>query len=211
SRGRFRAGVRLLQVDRDPTAFGRFQWVDEAILADAAEFASAVADQLARRRGHEGSASSSIRVPVTASESEPLPSAGAEGLLDPAAAGAEGLLDPAAVCARLNELLPEDRVVVVDGGHICMWATQLIDVHRPRSFTHGFSFGSIAQSLALSIGAAAGAEGRKVVSVMGDGAAAMSIAELETAVRYQLPLVAVVLSDGGFGIERHSLRFEGLP
>lgn len=193
TRGSFAEKARIIHVDRSAAAFGRFQAVDTAILADAAAFADGVAALLP---------AADVRSPAVPERRRISP---------PAVAADTAALDPHAACVRLNELLPQDRIVVVDGGHLCMWATQLIDVHAPRSFTHGFSFGSIAQSLALGIGAAAGGSGRRTVAVMGDGAAAMSIAELETAARYRLPLTIVVLSDGGFGIERHSLRFEGLP
>lgn len=203
SRGRFSDGARILQVDRDRGAFGRFQHVEAGIHADAARFAEAVTAELAVG-AHDVPASSA----ALAGAGHADPASG--GHADPEPAAGIGL-DPAAACAMLDRVLPEDRIIVVDGGHLCMWATQLLAVHRPRSFTHGFSFGSIAQSLALAMGAAAGAQGRRAVAVMGDGAAAMSIAELETAARCRLPLTVVVLSDGGFGIERHSLRFEGLP
>ncbi|WP_283136377.1 thiamine pyrophosphate-binding protein [Rhizohabitans arisaemae] len=122
-----------------------------------------------------------------------------------------GTVDPRRACAAVDEALPADAAVVVDGGHVCIWAAQLIGPRVPRSFTHGFSFGSIAQSLPLALGAAVGLNGRRVVAVMGDGAAAMSIHELETAVRTRAPLSVVVLNDAGFGIERHTLAAEGLP
>ena len=41
---------------------------------------------------------------------------------------------------------------------------------------------------------------RRVLAVMGDGAFLMSVAELETAVREQVPLVVLVWVDGGYGL-----------
>jgi len=47
--------------------------------------------------------------------------------------------------------------------------------------------------------------------VTGDGDFMMGIAELDTAIRYSLPLTILVLNDQGMGQERHNLSRDGLP
>jgi acetolactate synthase-1/2/3 large subunit len=54
-----------------------------------------------------------------------------------------------------------------------------------------------------AIGASLAAPGRPVVAVVGDGAFAMNGLEVHTAVELQLPVVWVVLNDGGFGMVEH--------
>ncbi|WP_033294592.1 thiamine pyrophosphate-binding protein [Amycolatopsis jejuensis] len=187
--GAFTPGARIIQVDTDPQAFGRFTDPTLAVLGDSARTA---AHLLAICR--PGARPFRRQVPPAVPDVVSFSSA----------------LHPQTACAAVAEALPEDVAVVVDGGHVCIWATQLLGPSRPRSFTHGFSFGSIAQSLPLALGAALGLGGRRVLAVLGDGAAAMCLHEFETAVRTQAPLTVLVLNDGGFGIERHTLVADGL-
>lgn len=188
----FAPDTTLIQIDIDPLAFGRFCRPHLAIVSDAEQAAAVLLG---------------ILEPVTR-EDRPasVPADADEDFED-----GEATVDPRRACLAIERALPHDRAVVVDGGHVCIWGTQLIDTYLPRSFTHGFSFGSIGQSLSLALGAAAGLGGRRVAAIMGDGSAAMGISELETAVRENLPVAIVVLNDAGFGIERHTLALQGLP
>ncbi len=203
TRHSYAEGCTIVQIDTDPMAFERFSRVDVAVPGDATSTASGIRAALATV-GAQQSAEAAQRA---ASPSAQLPPDTA-----PEGGHSDGdSVDPRRACAAFNAALATSRAVVVDGGHVCIWGTQLIDVHEPRSYTHGFSFGSIGQSLSLALGAAAGLDGRPVVAVMGDGSAAMSIAELETAVRERLPVIVLILNDGGFGIERHTLAMLDKP
>lgn len=203
TRHSYAEGCTLVQVDTDPMAFERFSRVDVAVPGDAASTASGIRTALAAMGAQRRPASAQLAAWRDASDSSGTSSA--DGYSD------GDSVDPRRACAAFNAALPANRAVVVDGGHVCIWGTQLIDVREPRSYTHGFSFGSIGQSLSLALGAAVGLGGRPVVAVMGDGSAAMSIAELETAVREQLPVIVLILNDGGFGIERHTLAMLDKP
>ena len=203
TRHHYAEGCTIVQIDIDPMAFERFSRVDIAVPSDAAATASGIRASLA--------AIDKLKPSVAA---QPALSDGVHTPHDTAPAGEysdDESVDPRRACAAFNAALPANRAVVVDGGHVCIWGTQLIDVHEPRSYTHGFSFGSIGQSLSLALGAAAGLGGRPVVAIMGDGSAAMSVAELETAVRERLPVIVLILNDGGFGIERHTLAMLDKP
>ncbi|WP_341952982.1 thiamine pyrophosphate-binding protein [Salinibacterium sp. TMP30] len=191
----FVTDATIIQIDVDPLAFGRFVDPALAILSDAACAALAITEYIV-----PSAPPLSWRPPARDSAGDDLE-------YDDGA----NTVDPRRACLAIENALPRDRAVVVDGGHACIWGAQLVQTHMPRSFTHGFSFGSIGQSLSLALGAAAGLNGRRVAAIMGDGSAAMSIAELETAVRENLPVAIVVLNDGGFGIERHTLALQNLP
>src|SRR5205823_10229196 len=81
----------------------------------------------------------------------------------------------------------------------------------PDAFVFGMDFGATGLGRGGAIGAAIGRPDRTTVLVIGDGGLLMSIAELETAVRYKLPMVIAVLNDGAYGSEVHHLRIRGLP
>jgi thiamine pyrophosphate-dependent acetolactate synthase large subunit-like protein len=80
-----------------------------------------------------------------------------------------------------------------------------------RSFVDGISFGSIGLGLGLSMGVSVARRDRPTVLFVGDGGLFMSLGELETAVRYELPLLVVVMNDNAYGSELQISRVWDLP
>ena len=119
-----------------------------------------------------------------------------------------GHLDPREVCTLLDEMLPSDCVVHSGSGTSASFPT--MHLNRPRFFLSGKFWACIGQSLPSAIGAAA-ALSRPVALLEGDGSFMMHLAEMETSVRYKLPLLAVVLNDQALGSEYHKLIQAGLP
>ncbi len=125
---------------------------------------------------------------------------------------ADGLLDPRAVACRIAELLPEDRVVVSDGGHFIGWANMYWPVASPdRMIMVGTAFQAIGQGFPSIAGAAIALPSSTVVLTTGDGGGLMAVADLETAVRTAGGRgMAVVWNDGGYGAEVHLYGRKGL-
>lgn len=124
----------------------------------------------------------------------------------------DGRLDPRSVAARLAELLPEDRVVVSDGGHFIGWANMYWPVASPdRMMMVGTAFQSIGLGFPSVAGAAAAKPGAAIVLTTGDGGGLMAIADLETAVRSAGGRgIAVVWNDRAYGAEVHLYGLKGL-
>lgn len=125
---------------------------------------------------------------------------------------ADGRLDPRTVAARLGELLPEDRVVVSDGGHFIGWANMHWPVASPdRMMMVGTAFQSIGLGFPSVAGAAAAKPDATIVLTTGDGGGLMAIADLETAVRTARGRgIAVVWNDAAYGAEIHLYGRKGL-
>jgi thiamine pyrophosphate-dependent acetolactate synthase large subunit-like protein len=123
----------------------------------------------------------------------------------------QGLLDPAGLCVTLDHVLPRERTLAVDGGHFTQFPCTWIDVPDPSGFVFTLGFGSVGLGLAAGIGAAIARPDRLCVAVVGDGGFMMSLPEVETAARLQVPIVAVVMDDGAYGAEIHHLRARGRP
>ncbi|WP_353829229.1 thiamine pyrophosphate-binding protein [Agromyces sp. SYSU T0242] len=125
---------------------------------------------------------------------------------------ADGRLDPRSVATRLAELLPEDRVVVSDGGHFIGWANMYWPVASPeRMVMVGTAFQSIGLGFPSVAGAAAARPDATIVLTTGDGGGLMAIADLETAVRTAGGRgVAVVWNDAVYGAEVHVYGRMGL-
>ena len=81
-----------------------------------------------------------------------------------------------------------------------------LGVPDPDGFTFGIHFGSIGLGLGLGIGAAVARPDRTSVVVVGDGGLMMSLAELDTISRYQLPVVVAVMNDAAYGAELFALK-----
>jgi thiamine pyrophosphate-dependent acetolactate synthase large subunit-like protein len=184
-------GVRVAKVDVELQALE----ADVAVLGDARATAAAVLDELGRR-GHvaRGWRDDGVRAAIAGRRwrDEPFDDA----------SNADHI-DPRALSIALDDMLPEERTVVVDSGHFMGFPPMYLRVPDAAGFVFTQSFQSIGLGLANAIGAAIARPDRLTVAALGDGGALMAIQELETAVRLRLPLLAVVYDDAAYGAEVH--------
>jgi len=100
----------------------------------------------------------------------------------------------------LNAVMPEDAILVADGGFAAHWGALLFDTMRPgRHFVADRGFASIGYGASGSIGAQLGAPGRRVLGLTGDGGFNMTIGDLETARRLGRPIVLCVFNNAASG------------
>jgi len=125
---------------------------------------------------------------------------------------ADGRLDPRSVAARIGELLPEDRVVVSDGGHFIGWANMYWPVASPeRMLMVGTAYQSIGLGFPSVPGAALARPSATIVLTTGDGGGLMALADLDSAVRVAGGRgLAVVWNDGAYGAEVNLYGLQGL-
>ena len=124
----------------------------------------------------------------------------------------DGLLDPRSAARRIAELLPEDRVIVSDGGHFIGWANMYWPVASPdRMMMIGTAFQAIGQGWPSVVGATRARPGATVVLTSGDGGGLMAIADLESAVRAAGGRgVALIWNDAAYGAEVNLYGLKGL-
>jgi len=117
--------------------------------------------------------------------------------------GEEGnWLHPRQVLRELEKAMPEDVMVSTDIGNINSVAHSYLRFEKPRSFFAPMSFGNCGYALPTIIGAKAASPHRPAISYAGDGAWGMSMAELMTAVRHDIPVTAVVFHNRDWGAEK---------
>jgi thiamine pyrophosphate-dependent acetolactate synthase large subunit-like protein len=92
-----------------------------------------------------------------------------------------------------------DTVLICDGGEFAQWAQGVLPV-VPRRMINGVA-GSIGSSLPMALGARLVERAAPVFAVLGDGTFGFHMAEFETAVRRDLPFVAVVGTDARWNAE----------
>lgn len=123
----------------------------------------------------------------------------------------EGAMDPREAVAVLEEHIPPGAIVVCGAGHFWSWVNKGLTGKSGRTFLYCLGFGSIGQALPVAIGAAVGNPDRPVVVVDGDSSILMHVAELDTAARRGVHLLAFVLDDDAMGAELHKLRLRQVP
>lgn len=109
---------------------------------------------------------------------------------------------PRQVLRELENAMPKDVMVSTDIGNINSVANSYLRFDRPRSFFAPMSFGNCGYALPTMIGAKAAAPERPAVAYAGDGAWAMSMTEIMTAVRHDIPVVGVVFHNRQWGAEK---------
>ena len=98
---------------------------------------------------------------------------------------------PERLCRELSHLLPSDALLVADTGHAGMWTAGMIDLrHEDQGYIR--AAGSLGWGVPAAIGAQLAVPHRPVVLFTGDGGFWYHIAEIETAVRWNVPVVIVV-------------------
>ena len=111
-------------------------------------------------------------------------------------------LAPRQVLRELEKAMPADVMVSTDIGNINSVANSYLRFERPRSFFAPMSFGNCGYALPTMIGAKCAAPERPAVAYAGDGAWAMSMTEVMTAVRHDIPVTAVVFHNRQWGAEK---------
>ncbi|MFT4050979.1 MAG: thiamine pyrophosphate-binding protein [Microbacterium sp.] len=194
----FAPATRVVQVDIAPAA--THPHVGGYIRGDAAVVADALVDELQARDAVSSGWRERVDVAALGAREQGEP------------VWSDGRLDPRAVAIRIGELLPEDRVVVSDGGHFIGWANMYWPVASPdRMIMVGTAFQSIGLGFPSVPGAALAKPESTVVLTTGDGGGLMAIADLESAVRVAGGRgLAVVWNDGAYGAEVNLYGLKGL-
>jgi len=111
-------------------------------------------------------------------------------------------LHPREVLRELEKAMPADVMVSTDIGNINSVANSYLRFEKPRSFFAPMSFGNCGYALPTIIGAKAAAPDRPAIAYAGDGAWAMSMVEIMTAVRHDIPVTAIVFHNRQWGAEK---------
>jgi acetolactate synthase I/II/III large subunit len=110
--------------------------------------------------------------------------------------------DAAAFFRALRDALPRDVLFSWDGGDFAHWGRAMLPARHPGGWLRLGPLGTIGSSLPNAIALQLSHPGRRVAVITGDGALGFYLAEMETLVRYRLPVVLIVGNDAGWGLER---------
>lgn len=112
-------------------------------------------------------------------------------------------IHPYQAVAAIVEHIDKDTVVIGDGAESYHWLNEVIQQNRGGSYlTHSY-LGAVGFGLGLSLGAKRAYPDRPVLCVAGDGGIGITIAEFDTMVRNNLPIVVVILNNRSWGASQH--------
>lgn len=112
--------------------------------------------------------------------------------------GSDGLMHPNRLLAALRDKLPDDAVIVADGGDFLSFAR----VGLPAStYLDPGSLGCIGVGTPFGVAASLALPERTVAVLTGDGAFGFNAMEIDTAVRHKAPVLIVVANNGAWAIE----------
>ena len=195
-------GTKVVQVDDDLAAIGAHRRVDLGVVGDCASTAVDALDALDPLSGTGRRGYRTREVAARLAEHRWWNDTPTPDLTGPDATGTQRI-DPRVLTARLDRILPTERVVAIDSGNFMGYPSTYLRVPDELGFCFTQAFQSIGLGLASGIGAALAQPGRLTVVGTGDGGFVMGISELETAVRLGLPLLVVVYDDAAYGAEVH--------
>jgi len=203
--------AKIIQVDADQKMIGLVKKVQVGIVGDAGAAATALLQRI-EDKTLACDATREERAATTAAEK-----AAWEAELDAwtherdefsmeMIAEAEGeagtWLHPRQVLRELERAMPARAMVSTDIGNINSVANSYLRFEEPRSFFAPMSWGNCGYALPTMIGAKKAAPDRPAISYAGDGAWAMSMSELMTAVRHNIPVTAIVFHNRQWGAEK---------
>lgn len=189
--------TKVVQVDLEEQALGANRPIDLGVVGDSAQVAtdvleSLVGDGVEVREGYRSAA-------VEARLDSSIHWQQVE--FDDLSNGQR--IDPRTLTTALDQMLPFERIVSVDSGNFMGYPSQFLNVPDELGFCFTQAFQSIGLGLATAIGAGLAQPGRIPVLGTGDGGFHMAIAELDTAVRLNMPLVCIVYNDASYSAEVH--------
>jgi acetolactate synthase-1/2/3 large subunit len=121
-------------------------------------------------------------------------------------------IDPRLLVATLDELLPDERTVLSDGGHTTGFPMMHLRWPDPDHYLLPvMGVGAIGMGLGSAFGLTIGRPQTQTVFFVGDGTLAMTLGDLAPIARYAVPMIIVVLNDRAYGAERHFLDLHHHP
>jgi len=120
-------------------------------------------------------------------------------------------VSPPRLIHELSERAPADAIFLSDTGTSTASTARHLCVSEHRRYTLSGGLASMAFAMPAAIGAQFAYPDRRVIAVAGDGAFGMLMQDFVTAVRYELPIIVIVLNNGKLGFITLEQESSGLP
>ncbi|MFW5648626.1 MAG: biosynthetic-type acetolactate synthase large subunit [Candidatus Alkaliphilus sp. MAG34] len=111
-------------------------------------------------------------------------------------------LKPQYIVEKVCEVAGDSAIIATEVGQNQMWTAQYYKFTEPRTFLTSGGLGTMGYGLGASMGAQIASPNRQVFNISGDGCFHMNCNELSTAVKYNIPIIVVILNNQVLGMVR---------
>ena len=181
---KFAYNAKIVQFDVDAAEINKNIMVSASVIGDVKEILSRVNAKLAKQDHAEW-----IKKVQALAADKPL-------------SYHKDVLTGPYVMEKLYELTKGDTIISTEVGQHQMWAAQFYKYRAPRTLITSGGLGTMGYGLGASLGAKTAMPEKTVVNIAGDGCFRMNMNELATAVRYQIPVVEIVMNNSVLGMVR---------
>ena len=181
---KFAYNAKIVQFDVDAAEINKNIMVSASVIGDVKEILSRVNAKLAKQDHAEW-----IKKVQALAADKPL-------------SYHKDVLTGPYVMEKLYELTKGDAIISTEVGQHQMWAAQFYKYRAPRTLITSGGLGTMGYGLGASLGAKTAMPEKTVVNIAGDGCFRMNMNELATAVRYQIPVVEIVMNNSVLGMVR---------
>jgi len=198
--------AKIIQIDADAKMLGLVKTATVGICGDAKAAARALIARLAGKalacQANKDARLADIRAEQAAWKTELDGWAHEKDAWSLEVAKDSSHMHPRQMLRELERAMPKGAMVSTDIGNICSISNSYLRFDRPRSMFAAMSFGNCGYAFPTIIGAKVAAPDRPAIAYVGDGAWGMSFGEIQTCVRENIPVTAVVFNNGQWGAEK---------
>ena len=198
--------AKIIQVDADARMLGLVKQISVGICGDAKAAAQALIGRLSGKalacHANRDARLADVKAAKAAWEAELDGWAHEKDAWSLEVAKNSAYMHPRQMLRELEKAMPQDAMVSTDIGNICSVSNSYLRFNRPRSMFAAMSFGNCGYAFPTIVGAKVAAPERPAIAYVGDGAWGMSFGEIQTCVREDIPVTAVVFNNGQWGAEK---------
>ncbi len=192
---------KLIEIMMDPTKIGLNRDVDAGIVGDTKAVLSQIMEALS---GSNYQSKGKSWVEEVIAEDHNLKSADEELLNSNA-----NPIHPMRLCKELRDVLDEDATVIGDGGDIVTFAARVLKINEPGHWLDPGQFGCLGAGSGFAAAAQLARPGKQVCIVYGDGGFGLTGFDVESYVRFDLPIVSVVGNNGAWNQTTQGVKRRG--
>ena len=186
--------AKIVQIDIDPIAIGRYFTVEIGIQNDVKIFLDQLNSLLKDRtfnNNHHDWVQNFINNKIEYYKKR-----------DEEADTNSKIIQPSGLFKELRNLMPKDSSITLDAGTLCLQATDEFNFSEPKSLFTPLDFGLVGFSFAAGLGVKLAKPHSPVFSLMGDGGFGMTVSELSTAVHHKINTITIVMNNKSWGAEK---------
>ena len=133
-----------------------------------------------------------------------------ESEIDMDASKSGEFVNPVTLCRTIDAQLPDNSVIIADGGDFVGTASYLVRPRKPLSWLDPGVFGTLGCGAGFALGASLCRPDHEIWILFGDGSVGYALAEFDTFVRHKIPVIAVVGNDASWAqIAREQVKMLG--